>query len=179
MTGFVADAGRMAVTNGSGDTVFDTDEGLFVVTDRKTGSITIPERTATYVPPNSFTHQSVDMDHSVPNGSSTTINPAANTVRGTFNVTVSTQGALLDAGKYNAGGAYMHYCHAHAQETSGPDHHWPGAICIYTFVASGGTLVLNEQTFMRPPIRVFVPATQTLTILSSTLNYDLIIGTFV
>ncbi len=175
MTLFKTTPGRMYVRNNAGEMVFDTDEGLFVVTDTATGTVVIPARSGIYNPSGTMVIIDVNTNHNI----NTTINEAADTVRGTFSVTVGSQGAIGNQGKYNAGGSYMHYCQGQQQETASWNHYWPGVMCQYTFTAGGGSLDLNEQTFIRPPVKPFVPVTHTTTVLSSTLSFDLIIGTFV
>lgn len=169
----------MYVRNDAGEMVFDTDEGLFVITDELTGSVVIPARTGSYnAGSNTWSPYDGDVDHTV----STTINVAADTVRGTFDVSTATSNAAFaQSGEYNAGGTYMHVQFAAEHETQGAwKSYYPNAMATYTFIASGGTLTLNERAFIRAPIKPFLPSgVLTTTISTSTLNYNLLIGTFV
>lgn len=181
MPGFIANSGRITIENTSGDLVFDTDEGLFVVTDRVTGTISTPQRTATN-PSGGNNHRSVNVDHAI-----TSVNAAADTVRGVFQVSFANAtgvpGFLGNLGAFNAGGSYLHWLGGIASPSNEGNpvydpHELPGQMLVYTFIASGGSLFLREQAQIQAQPSFF-PVTTSITFRAPTFDYDLFVGTFV
>jgi len=176
MSGFTASAGRMSIVNPGGDTVFDTDEGLFAVTDSVSGTVNIPARKTTRgnntgSPTGTLT---IDTNHSL----STSINTSADMVRGTFTVTTS-QGAINSSiGIFNAGGSYLHYQGMNPHGVNYATHTYFGQCVAYTFIALGGNLDLNEHCYLQAWPRLG-SANTSVTILAVTIEYNLLIGTFV
>jgi len=170
---FFTSANRMVVTDVDGTTVFDTNERLFTVTNGPLqGSITLPTRTATRT---TAANNSVNVNT---NHTITAVNASANTVRGAFFVTAPSRGALLNLGWFNASGTYIHLLEPRfpALGTDTTNAGLP-SIAAYTFVASGGSLYLNEQCRLEsnPP----TGGSTTLTLPGATFQYYLFAGAWV
>lgn len=182
MAGFYASAGRIYIENTSNEVVFDTDEGLFVVTDRVTGTISTPARTASSASGGPYVKVNINTDHAI-----TTVNSAADTVRGVFELSFAgaggVEGYLGNLGAFNAGGTYIHYhggIAAIADEgnpTFDPNT-FAGQMLGFTFLASGGNLVLREQSICEAQPTAGI-GTNTITFRAPTFDYDLFVGTFV
>lgn len=172
---FFASAGRILVTDGA-STVFDTDERLFTVTNGPiTGSLTLPTRTATRT---STVNNFVDVEA---NTTLASINPSANTVRGAFSAVVSSgiTGAVSNKGWYNASGSYVHALLPRNPALGGTGNAGLPSIAVYTFIASGGVLYLNERVRLESNITLSTGVTTTLILPGVTLTYYLLAGTFV
>ena len=173
---FDASAGRIAITNTDGETVFDTDEGLFVVTDRLSGSVTLPQRQKSNGPGN-LTGAQWLQDYLVG-----FCNSGATMVRGVFRVTVSGggQGNVTDVGAFNANGTYMHYSAANPPPNAGSrdDHAFVANMAAYTFYVQGGNVFVREHVILCGKNRLG-QLTYTITLRAPTFNYNLFVGTFV
>lgn len=159
-----------------GHTVFDTDERLFVATDRKTGSISLSGYTASNQNLVDLSRIDVGTYHAL-----ASINASADIVRGSFFVQTSggSQG-LANIGWFNAGGTYMHYFDGIAtagSPTGGRVN--VTQIAAYTFVASGTTLYCHERVCLKAEISHTLGLTNSVTLLPVTLTYNLLCGTFV
>lgn len=164
----------MTVVNGSGQTVFDTDEGLFVVTNRITESHVVTAKTARQ---GGNPKVNTPLDHEV-NTLLSSCNAAANTVRGTIAVTTASgQGGVSNLGRFNAGGSYMHY-QGGMTRIDGRDNFILNAMAVYTFYASAGGLYINERVILQAEFNAG-DAMQSITLLETTLAYDLFVGTYV
>jgi len=174
VSGFIAESGRMSIVNASGETVFDTDEGIFVVTNRVSGSVEMPARSGSQ---NGFDGWN-SPNNTEKNTLLASVNASADTVRGTISVsTVGNEGNISGLGRFNAGGSYMHY-QGGITSTGGRVNHVVGSMAVYTFYASSGGLYINERVIIQADFS-FADVVTTTTILKSTYNYDLFVGTFV
>lgn len=177
---FLTSANRMYVTDG-GTTVFDTDDRLFTVTDTITNSFTLPGRTATEIAsPFSQSPVVVNTNHTLHS-----INSSANTVRGSFKVTATVTGGgssrLTGVGWFNASGTYVHMLHARrpALSPGSTDNAGLPSISAYTFIASGGSLILNEQCIMRADPTGGGISSTSLSLPGATLEYHLFCGAWI
>lgn len=174
---FFASAGRILVTDGA-DTVLDTDERLFTVTNGPiTGVVTVPTRTATrIVTSGGTTNNYIDVDT---NTTIASINVAANTVRGAFSAKVSgSSSGVSNRGWFNASGSYCHFLFPINPALGGSGNVALPNLAAYTFIASGGTLYLNERTRLEAP-RSLSNGTYTLSLPAVNLYYHLFAGAFV
>lgn len=179
MAGLYTSANRMHIVNGSGQTVFDTDEGLFVVTNVVTGSIALPSRVASSgaggTPINTV---NVDTNHTV-----SSVNSAATIVRGVFSVSVAAgsggAGNVTGLGSFNANGSYLHTAIGRPLATGRITEIMAvNGFAVYTFFVSGGTLYINERVAITPVVRLSGGAFST-TLLAPTFTYNLLVGTYV
>lgn len=177
---FEATAGRIHVTNQNRQTIFDTDEGLFVVTDVLNGSIVMPARSGAYYDGAGFSDANIDTDHLVG-----ACNAAADVVRGTFEVVAGAGSGkshtLAGLGRFNANGTYIAYHDFRTAFTrSGTGENWNGTTCCtYTFFASGGSVYVKEKSRIQADTCLAPGCSVTRTMIGATFNYDLIVGTFV
>lgn len=168
-------AGRMRFRDTDGHIVFDTEERLLTLTDRKTGSIGLSGYTATETN-GSLDVRDIDTLHDLG-----AINAAADVVRGSFFVTTAGgDGTLNSIGWFNAGGTYVHYF-GHAGPLGGPitTHGQVTQIAAYTFKASGGHLYLRERVMLKATDSISSSVTFSVTMSAPTLSYNLFCGTFI
>lgn len=179
MAGLYTTAGRMHIVNGSGETVFDTDEGLFVVTNVVTGSATLPSRVASSgaggTPINTV---NVDVNHTL-----AFVESAATIVRGVFSVSVAAgsgeAGNVTNLGAFNANGSYMHTAVGRPLATGSiTEIMVVNGFAVYTFFVSSGTLYINERVAITPVVRLSGGGFST-TLLAPTFTYNLFVGTYV
>lgn len=172
---FLTTANRIYVTDG-GTTVFDTDDRLFTVTDVVTDSITLDEHVATRtISPT--TNSPIDINTNITLHS---INSSADTVRGAFYVSAAgTKGALLDLGWFNASGSYVHLLYPRFPALGGTTNAGLPSIAVYTFVASGGSLVLNEQVRLESQPVISPDTSTSVTLPGATLQYHLFCGAWI
>lgn len=168
-------AGSIVIKDTDGTTVFDTNERLFCVTDTKSGTKALSSFTASN---NNSSNNYVNQDNYYDLGA---INAAADTVRGSFYVTTSggSQGNVAGIGWFNASGTYVHYFGSSAPVLGGGTN---GALCqlaLYTFIASGGHLYLNERISLQSTKSTSPSTTFRVTLLAPTFQYNLLCGTFV
>jgi hypothetical protein len=168
---FEATPGRMLVKDGS-HVVLDTDEELFHGTDFKTGSRSIPERSATTVGSTVNAHNGT-YTHTL-----SSVNSDADTVLGSFRITTNTGQGVADLGWFSAGGTYIHYYDATTffGQPSGTKNRVNRAH-MFTFTAGGGSLKLNERVLISADA-VGEGITTTLRIFAMTIEYKLYVGTF-
>jgi hypothetical protein len=174
---FYASAGRILVTDGA-DTVLDTDERLFTVTNGPiSGMVTVPTRTATrVVTSGGTTNNYIELDT---NATIASVNSAANTVRGSFYAEVSgSASGVSNRGWFNASGSYCHFLYPINPALGGSGNVALPSLAAYTFIASGGSLYLNERTRLEAP-RSISNGTYTLSLPAVNLYYYLFVGTFV
>ena len=167
--GIEIEAGRIRCRNALGQTVLDTDEGQFVVTDYVSGTISLPGYTASNQNFNNFPVY-VDTESVL-----ATINPAADTVRGGFFVTTTSgQGNVSSIGWFNAGGSYVHLAIA----TGGIfvlGMYNMASIAVYTFLAAGGQLKLRQHIALQSDISTN-NVTRSITMQAPTFQYKLFCG---
>ena len=169
-------AGRIAVCDTDGSVVFDTDEKLFIVTDFVSGSLGISAHTAQNNNFNDVPFINIDTNHAL-----SSVNAAADTVRGAFSVTTSGGSQGLHAvGWFNATGTYIHYL----GDINGPLNNPTGFALIaqlaaYTFQASGGALSMNERVRLKSKWSTSSGVTTSVTLFAVTIQYKLFCGTFV
>lgn len=163
-------SGRIVIRDTDGATRFDSNEKLFYATERRTGSVTIPARTASYFN-GSFSDVNNDINHVL--GS---INAGCNTVVGAFRVTTTSGYGVANLGWNNASGTYLHYFEA--QDTGIRARHVSNAMA-FTFIASGGQLILHERTILRAMFTFNQSLTITITVPAVTFNYNLYVGAFI
>lgn len=180
--GISISSGRIVMTDGSGNTRFDTNEKLFVATDYKTGTVTRPNYTCetTYIGSTLTDTLKVNQDNTV---NLHAINASANTVRGAFKMTAA-HGHLVNTHWYNASGSYVHDWQGGA--IGSPTlvcGQWTPCFCaVYTFFCESGFLKLREQVHLRAePGYCMTPAVaiNTKTLVGPTFEYKLFCGTFI
>lgn len=177
-------AGRIVMTDGSGNTRFDTNEGLFIPIEFQSGSYLPPTYSA-----QTFWDGSDPSSHSDVFGGTAdntydlaTISSDADTVRGAFNVTTS-YGGFSSSRWYNASGSYVHMWQGGAYGS-------PVLVCgswdlcaaaVYTFFCDSGKLKLREQIhiYNEPGYCIGGANTNTLFMNGPTFTYKLFCGTFV
>lgn len=188
-------ASRIRARNTGGDVIFDTDERLFALTDRVTGSVALSRyRARCNNATDTFSVDSggfsagivdVDTDHTLATG----LNSSADTVRGAFSVAVAgtpgsqvSGGHLTGAGSFNASGTYIHYWDAVNRDPfnfSPWDRVYLRAIAAYTFKVESGTLKLNERVWMMANLDFSGAITYTFELLAPTFTYNLAAGLWV
>lgn len=170
-------AGAATITDADGTVVFDSDERLFQVTNKVTGSITLPARTARSG--GNPLHQPVDVTANHTIGS---INSHADTVLGSFRVTVTGGGGtgVTDLGWFCAGGTYVHFAEGNKSyiEQSGGIRSRFTQLATYTFKASGGSLLIAERTVMYADFSLN-SIELSITLKAPTFHYNLNCGSFV
>jgi len=144
---------------------FDSDEKLFQATERATGSIALGPWSATATWPATRANIDQEINHTLK-----AINASCDTVVGAFSVTSSYSGGVSNVGWFNASGTYLHYTNALGGGGYG--------MALFSFVASGGLLVLNERTYLTA-IFPSSTGTNTHTLLALVLQYNLYVGSFV
>jgi hypothetical protein len=173
---FITSASRMVITDTDGTEVFDTDDRLFTVTDGPlTDSVTIGPYTATRGP--GTANNPISLSRTLSTLAS--INASANTVRGAFKVTTSSAYGVANLGWFNASGSYVHLLQPRNPSSFPLGNVGLPSLAVYSFIASGGSLLINEQVQLQsdPPIS---PATSTsLTMAALTIEYHLFAGAWV
>lgn len=182
--GFSATAGRILITDATGDVTLDTDERQFVWTDFVQGTHVCPQRVASSQF-GALSPVQVDLDTVL--GS---INAAADTVFGALRVTYSGVGgpdfdSLANEGWFQATGSYMAGLYISngtgALDGGRPQKPWGSCsgIIFYTFRASGGQLIFNEQVQVWPYSRSLGSVVVSSTVEETTVDFKLYCGTFV
>lgn len=166
-------AGRIVLKNTSGDTVFDTDEKQFIVTDYKTGSTSFSSFSASN---NNFTDSGAGLREQA--NSLGSVNSFADTVRGAFFVSTASQGQLYNLGWFNASGSYLHLFSG-TRGPFTPGNVGMGAIVTFTFSVSSGTLYCTRHAKVAAQYSTSSGVTNTITVNGVTLDYKLFCGTFV
>lgn len=172
-------SGRIIMTDGSGNTRFDTTEGLFIPLTYLSGSVNIPAETAENI--------NINVSDTRINIDTTTVldscHPDADTVRGAFKVeTVSGSGqGVSGLGWFNAGGTYCHVFRGTPDTTGGPPtvlggNRMPGSAALYTFKCGGGDLSFTKRIRLVAPYNT---GTETLTLNEINIYYELFCGKFV
>jgi hypothetical protein len=179
MTALNLTAGRVWLTNGSGEITFDTNERMFISTDGiLTGSVSLPAYSASVSRVGgggeSRTQQDVANTYAL-----ASINAAADTVLGGFKVT-SSAGGVSNQGWFCAGGTYMHGIMVRLRLLTGvASIIGSGGAACYTFRAAGGSLLLDETVAFDPgTIGAFDTGSFTITQDAMTIDYKLYVGTF-
>ena len=170
---FRASSGRILVTDETDEIIiFDSNEKMFQATDRVIGTVTIPERRATF----DGTFHDVDLDIYHPIAS---VNAHADTVVGAFKLTSSAPQGVAGLGWFNASGTYMHFISSGTGVTEGIARN-DSLSCLmgFTFIANGGALMLHERTILQSQgtLRDIVTS---VTVFSVTFYYNLYVGSFV
>lgn len=171
------DGGRIVMRDTDGHVVFDTDERLFTATNSVSGSVTLGSYTAQNRNGVDLSFINVDTMHAL-----ASINASADTVRGSFAVSVSGgQGLLTGLGYFNASGTYVHFFDAVAPvlDGGGSNHSEIAQAAAYTFVASGGQLYIHERVQLKASNSTSASVTNSITLLAPTLTYNLFVGVFV
>lgn len=160
-----ATSGRLVLRGLDGGIRFDSDEKLFQATERVTGSIAVGPWSATATWPATRSNIDQDINHTLK-----AINAACDVVVGAFSVTSAYSGGVSNLGWFNAGGTYLHY----SENIGGGGY----GMVMFSFVASGGLLVLNERAYVTA---TFPGGSGTLThtVLGLILQYNLYVGSFV
>ncbi len=171
--GIEIEAGRIVCKNALGQTVLDTDEGQFVITDYVSGSVTLPSYSAQNRNFVDLSLASVDTYTDLAD-----INADADLVRGSFLVTTSGgQGVLHNIGWFGASGTYTHFVGA------GRGPFTPGNIgimnlALYTFAAESGKLRIREQVKLAADYSTG-SFTNTITLLAPTFQYKVFCGALI
>lgn len=169
---FQANAGNITIIDDTVDPpviALDTDEQLFHCTDLVSGSVSTPQRSIT-APSN----LSVNTNHTILDD----IHADADIVLGSMRI-VTTGGSqgLNNLGIFNAGGTYVHYIGGSEDLWTHADTNYEVvSIAHYSFIASGGSLILNERVYLQPWTRLSGPQ-PTLTLLPIRFDFKLFIGT--
>ncbi len=182
---------RFLMHDTSGNTIFDTEERLFTVTDFGiTGSIQTDGYTArnrnvtdTYnTNGGSFVAGilNIDTSHTLTTG----LNTAADTVRGAFSVATAagTQGGVTGLGFFNASGTYLHYMDGISTNTPtlpAGSKNAMRVVAAYTFLISSGTLSLHERVYIQADIETTNTVTNSITLLRPTFTYNVFVGVWV
>lgn len=163
----------MVATDGA-DVVFDTDERLFTVTDGPiTGTITTPSRTATRIGSSSTNIPvNVEVDTLI-----ASVNASATTVRGSFAASTSGSFGVAGLGWYNASGSYVHFLGPSNGALGTGGNAGLRSIAAYTFFVSAGGLYLKERVALQADFSLSL--TTSLTLNPVTLNFYLLVGTFI
>ena len=170
---FRATAGRITITDDDGHLTFDSDEKLFNGTNFVAGTLVIPERQATFRGSDSQdNYLNFTADHVL-----SAVNAAADTVLGAFRIATATAQGVANLGWFCASGTYVHYWGAIGYPSSPDEYWWNDNRVTYTFIASGGTLVLRERVFLRSQ-GYLNTINSSVTVYAVTLNYKLYVGTF-
>lgn len=168
-------AGRMVMTDGSGNVRFDTDERLFRPTDHVVSSGTLPSYTAT----NNGASETVVNTETI--YSLQAINSLADTVRGTLKFSASAHGFSTDL-VYNASGSIVVNWVAGGFFFGGTwycGHRAVAAARILTFYCESGYLKLSDRIMVAAENPTcFGTTTSTLTVVGATINWSLFCGTF-
>lgn len=174
---FYAAAGRIhIVEDASGNTVFDTDERNFVLTDfvdsAVVGNIVTPSRTSSSAS-GARTDVNVDVDTTV-----ASINAAATTLFGAFKVTVSGFTPMGAGGWFVGNGSYLHgqFTMGLTNENQLTHFHFVSGAVVYTFRCSAGHLIFNERTFMRSTFSAGGTVTQMMP--ATTVEFKMFCGVF-
>ncbi len=169
----------MVITDGSGNTRFDSNEKLFVITDFISGTVTASSHTATL----SASSRGVITDNVADTSSNYTLascNAYANTIRGAFYMTTSDARGLSVAGWFNASGSYVHMWEGGGGVISAfTDNVRLSCVTSYTFFVSGGVVYLNERVRMSSAYAPTPPYSTSVTVAAPTFQYKLFAGTFV
>lgn len=170
---FRATAGRITITDADGHLTFDSNEKLFNGTNFVSGTLVIPQRQATFNAGNdadNFLNFTQDWPLAA-------VNSAADTVLGSFRVSTATPQGVAGLGWFCASGSYVHYWGAVGSATRDSEYWWNDSRVVYTFIASGGQLILRERVFLRS--QGFIgEINSSVTVLAVTLDYKLYVGTF-
>lgn len=160
-----ATPGRLVLRGTDGNIRFDSDEKLFQATERVTGSIALGPWTASATWPATRVNVNQEINHTLKS-----IHASCDTVVGAFSVTSSYSGGVSNLGWFNASGTYLHY----ANGSNGTEY----GMALFTFVASGGVLALNERIYLTAD---FPTGSGTIrhTLLALTIQYNLYVGSFV
>lgn len=181
-------ANRIVVTEDtSGNVVFDTNERMFI-SEFMTGSITLGTRignpgggtsTWSYVDDSGVTHTGSGILDQSFNHTLASINAHYDTVFGAFNISSTGWGGTLNTGWWQGSGTYLDGFFisngtGNAQSGGAPDtpFNFISGYVLYDFVASGGSLILQERVVIKP--LAGVPYTVTAT----TVSYKVYVGSF-
>ena len=172
--GFSASAGRMVITDGSGNTRFDSDEKLFVITDFISGSVTASAFTATA--------SNVDLTtvNSQTDRTLSSCNAYADTIRGAFRMSTSDARGISISGWFNASGTYVHMWEGGGGVISAFTANVRlSRVSAYTFFCSGGGVYLRERCRMTSNFSGSSSTVITTSVAAPTFEYKLFAGTFV
>lgn len=163
-------AGRIVLRNVAGDTVFDSDQKLFQATSQETGTKVVGPWTASFDQPTAtFTDVNTDTLHELK-----TVNGNCDTVVGAFKVSVpSGSYGVSGVGWFNASGTYLHFLNSSIGTRTIAQN-----MAAFTFEASGGKLYLRERVILRAAGGLGSPS-NSITLLQTTFEYNLYVGSFV
>lgn len=172
---FYASAGRIYATDASGNVILDTDERFFTVTD---GPLTGTIATNGGADRNfSMSSTGTNQYHVTADTTIRSVNSAATVVRGAFKSTVvGSNAGIANKGWFNASGSYVATMYASGQAVSGNNNVVLNSFVVFTFMISGGNLILRER------YRVCTPRpwdNLTVIVRSHSLQYHLFCGAFV
>ena len=172
--GFTATAGRIVCTDASGNTKFDSNEKLFVITDFVSGMVTGSSFTA------SAATNDISVADATNNYSLGSVNASADTIRGAFKMSTTDARGIAISGWFNASGTYVHMWEGGGGVlTNLTDNIRLSRASAYTFLISGGVAYLRERCFMTANYGGLAGTTQTVTVAAPTFQYKLFAGTFV
>ena len=169
--------GQLVITDETVDPpeiVFDSSEKLLNCLGAPiTGSKTINARTAWFNPTNGTSSKvNVNTNHVL-----ASINAAATHVFGSFHVSYGgAQVGVTGLGYFSAGGTYVHEQGAPRTPNMGPTNWHPQNYAGYTFLASGGQLLLNERVYLDAGT-IYGSETLYLILDQITFQYKLFVGT--
>ena len=171
---FRANAGRIWVTDAADSaTIFDSDEPLFSG-EYVSGQVTTPARSASYIGSGgTFSNIDIDVNHVL-----ASCNSAYDTVVGGFKLSTSPSDGVTGIGWFNANGTYVHNFMPVSSTYAKDGTNWNlGGFAAYTFIASGGQLILNERVFWTvDPTNTLFTITNTLS--SVVFDFKLYVGKF-
>lgn len=176
--GFSANAGRMVITDGSGNKRFDSNEKLFVITDLVSGAVSGGSYSASlvYASSGSITDNVRDTTQ---NYALSACNAYADTIRGAFRMSTSDARGISVSGWFNASGTYVHMWEGGGGVISAlTDNVRLSCVSTYTFFCSGGVVYMRERVRMSANY-LTSPGTSTISVSAPTFEYKLFAGTFV
>jgi hypothetical protein len=172
---FYASAGRIRATDAAGNVIFDTDERLFTVTDGPlTGTVATNGGSDRSF---AFSSTGTAQYHVTADTVISSVNAAATVVRGAFQSTVvGSNTGIANKGWFNASGSYVATMYATGPALGGLNNVTLNSFVTFTFMISGGNLILRERYRVCTPLPSSSP---TVIVRSHSLQYHLFCGAFV
>ena len=151
-----------------------TNEKLFIITDYLSGSVTGSSFSA------SCSNVDLTVTDTTNNYTLASCNSFANTIRGAFKMSTTDARGISISGWFNASGTYVHMWEGGGGVLVNlSDNIRLSRVSAYTFMVSGGSLILRERCFMTANYGGIAGTTQTVTVAAPTFQYKLFAGTFV
>lgn len=164
----------MVITDGSGNTRFDSNEKLFVITDFVQGT----------VGGSAFSASASNVDLSSVNFVTdyliSSCNIYADTIRGAFKMSTSDARGISVSGWFNASGSYVHMWEGGGGVLSALTSNVRlSRVSTYTFFCLGGAVYMRERCRMTSDFSGVSSTTVTTSVAAPTFQYKLFAGTFV